>query len=738
LEQDRAFDTDGDSDGETPGTSSGGNASVPVEIKLPEAIEDADLVLNDLARLAALLRQSGSSSRFVRADESFDPKDPKHDELRSHLTRIVLFRPKTLNDRRGRLWSDLGPYPERLEEKQAYWSHLTRPDTNLFENDCGLTHIHQRLISANIRRSHRFAYSRQHGQKLEHMSRMSKTGRHADDTQGKHKAIAPHTKVWASGAESEASNPGTNEAPEKTNSIDGGRGHTGESVAETTASAIGTVSMDDLTKQTTPSQSTMTDFSTTGSRIRYPHPPKLRDGATVFRCPCCCITLPKTFTRRRRWRFESYQLLLDNRADSCLRKHIKEDILPYTCILSKCPDPDTLYAKKQTWMDHMLNDHNISSHWKCIICDDETEYHNESALTSHLAAKHAKAIPTHRIPMFLELCMQKIPEEVIACPLCDWVEDAESPIGKGLLLDHVAEHIHGFALRSLPWAPNGHEEMQARSTSTIAMERMNKWLTDCDAKLKNSSPEGTMPTLPKEPDSRVELSTQVYEAYDVYFDTHDYFAESLKGSSGAAMLSDSSKDSWDEDGASDSWAGSASGSIAGKDHDGSEDSGKDSPLPYFGDARGHGLWDEDEEESRLTESTSRRTPGRHLSRSSRARSMTRDWVEELQYVDPLEEYKNSIEKDLEGPFHPEPASAGQSGSSVTQAIPFENINMDVLQDRLSVLFGIGNWGSKVQNISPDAGQTGSHGIGPTTGLNVILTVPRRLTEVRCIAPMVIR
>ena len=50
--------------------------------------------------------------------------------------------------------------------------------------------------------------------------------------------------------------------------------------------------------------------------------------------------------------------------------------------------------------------------------------------------------------MLLSAWRREVPRQILACPICRFQSD-----NKNALLDHTAEHIHPFSLRSLPWAP---------------------------------------------------------------------------------------------------------------------------------------------------------------------------------------------------------------------------------------------------------------------------------------------
>jgi len=132
--------------------------------------------------------------------------------------------------------------------------------------------------------------------------------------------------------------------------------------------------------------------------------------------------------------------------------------------------------------------------------------------------------------MFTEMCEQRTVEEISSCPLCSWTEDADGFVTNDLLLEHVAEHIHSFALRSLPWAPD--KDDHDRITFERAFEKVEDWFAACNPDAESSDYKSTLP------------SAKPTKDLDQYFLTHEYFGESSRASSLAPTVS---SDEWDED-----------------------------------------------------------------------------------------------------------------------------------------------------------------------------------------------
>jgi hypothetical protein len=137
------------------------------------------------------------------------------------------------------------------------------------------------------------------------------------------------------------------------------------------------------------------------------------------------------------------------------RKHLIEDVLPYTCILEDCPCPMELYVNRQNWLDHMNKDHSGARHWICFACAEfeRPTFNKEDEFFDHLGHKHQSGIKASQIPVLLSAWSRTTPTNIQDCPLCPFQDNNAS-----VLLGHIAKEVHAFSLRSLPWGPQKNEE----------------------------------------------------------------------------------------------------------------------------------------------------------------------------------------------------------------------------------------------------------------------------------------
>ncbi|KAK6857347.1 protein phosphatase-1 [Apiospora arundinis] len=352
---------------------------------LTAMMRDVEQLINQLARLSIAIRNAGTASRFRKADKLFNSDDYR--DLQVYLENIVKARP---------------PGPNGV-------------GVDIFKND--ITPAQKRLIEANLRRRNRFVYAMRHAKKL------------AMETPKRPEKI-PLVPDWLNaGFEESMAIPSSDIEILNTDGIV-------PDLTETNASSLGTLPPL-LPARGPPSRATMTQITSTAAKVVYPKPPKTKTGLQQFKCPCCCQSLPLLYQESTQWKIEHG------------RKHLMDDIRPYTCILDDCPSPDTLYMLRSDWTKHIENDHRKS--WQCLHCSTPGTvprlFTTIEMLTQHIRGAHSEVVLEEHIAAVVSASLRPAPFGVSRCPLCDTAGTSDSDA----LFDHIAEHIHAFALQSLPW-----------------------------------------------------------------------------------------------------------------------------------------------------------------------------------------------------------------------------------------------------------------------------------------------
>lgn len=269
---------------------------------LLECIQTADTLLNDLVRLGVVIRRAAIRSHIEKADGKFLVEDPDLGVLKSHLVRVALYRPRHLEEIREMFWQRLGLKFFDMDISKQHIS-LQQFGVNagypLLLNEA--TAVQKRLITANLRRNHRFRYSQSHALKLD--GNRPRAGRSTDRTQDTTSTTTPEIGMADNlpGNSSEQPTNGTairlDPLPKELDP------NVKSNLSETTASAVDTNMMDAGRTSIGTSRQPGSEGTAVTSRIKtqYPRPPRVDHNA--YMCPCCCAPLRKKNSETRPWRF---------------------------------------------------------------------------------------------------------------------------------------------------------------------------------------------------------------------------------------------------------------------------------------------------------------------------------------------------------------------------------------------------------------------------------------------------
>ncbi|KID98430.1 Protein kinase-like domain protein, partial [Metarhizium majus ARSEF 297] len=359
---------------------------------LRNVITNIDSTIDSLAFIGVQIRRSGRNSRLRKVDGSFERNRDNYQKLRAHLACVVASKPTE-----GGRPADEGKEIHSMD----YFAELELPP------------IQHRLVEANLRRRHRFTEAQRHSQRLLDYSTKSSRPVGSQDVFAlarthPNQEVKPITQIRQMQARAAAA---ANEAP-----------------TVTATSASGLDSKWGGFRNSRRPGSTVTRITAITASATYPKARVSSDpDQRLVKCPCCCQAIPTTELEDSQW-----------------RKHVANDLCPYTCIHENCPTPYHLFVTQQEWNDHVMSDH--PPQWQCPCCGgDPPVFKSISGITAHLMSAHLDAASDS-----LEALLQEAELNVIGitkCPLCD----SEGPQDSPDLVEHVLQHIHDFSLRSLPW-----------------------------------------------------------------------------------------------------------------------------------------------------------------------------------------------------------------------------------------------------------------------------------------------
>lgn len=245
--QDRAF-SPWSEDSSSDSQSEDAHATrIPSASPLREIMYNIESMQDQLARIAVAVRRSGTRSRLQKADRRF--KAAEHRELEGHLV--------------GMLLTQLGHCPKERDSSK-------------------LNDVQLRLVRCNLKRRNRFLYSQQHSMGLDAHSVFRGDRKSAPKDAGAAKEQMVGGK------------------PDSSPSKDMPRHANSTVVTGTSASQVsGNIDLSQLGHASVAASSIV---STTAIDLDYPRPPRFKDGAHMFRCPCCCEALPVQTANKNRWR----------------------------------------------------------------------------------------------------------------------------------------------------------------------------------------------------------------------------------------------------------------------------------------------------------------------------------------------------------------------------------------------------------------------------------------------------
>ncbi|KAF2786668.1 hypothetical protein K505DRAFT_398312 [Melanomma pulvis-pyrius CBS 109.77] len=439
-----------------------------VNTRLLEAMKAIDTILNQLARVAVSIRRSGARSRLQKADQSF--KSEEHKELEDHLKAIVLLRP-------GMSLVEFNKSePDKVQQRLIRSKSSTSPSLSLRAEKL------ERVRSAA--KSTRMVTTVSQTKELHTEEPGAASQRSANTTQRPHFATQPQMPP--------------RQASEKT-------GTTASAISESFA----------IVQGPTPSQAAPTQVSITATKIDYPRPPlEAQEGALSFQCPCCCQMFPAMIAKGNRW-----------------KKHITDDVCPYTCVLEDCTKEEILYATKDAWKTHLIEDHRSTEYWVCFPCGDDTRLPTVADFISHTRQEHQETILEDQIPLLVPISKRSVPADIATCPLCDaWPSKECGEFDREALINHIAEEVHAFSLRALPWPPE-YDEGCSTERMGVAVHTVQDWLSRWGLMRPNA-------------EERLSYECQQKTSDPLhYFTSHPYFAESGRDDSSRQGDSDDSKQS---------------------------------------------------------------------------------------------------------------------------------------------------------------------------------------------------
>lgn len=243
------------------------DAITPLDNALTEGCKDIESLMDRLLDLGTLIRGSGQASRLFKADMTF--KEEAYAHLQRHLDFMLRFANlQCTTAEESKRWDGSESTTATMQE---WWNSLLRPD------QVG-------LITANLKRRHRFAYARKRATTLA----SSKKAPLVDLPPSPPAPTPPFQHIL----QEEVRIGESTAVPTQISA----------SVAEEQALQFRGEAVEAGIVDTDRSSAASTDVVLMSNKLRYPNAPRI-SSKRAFKCPCCSQVLPKrTGTNPKAWR----------------------------------------------------------------------------------------------------------------------------------------------------------------------------------------------------------------------------------------------------------------------------------------------------------------------------------------------------------------------------------------------------------------------------------------------------
>jgi tetratricopeptide (TPR) repeat protein len=137
-----------------------------------------------------------------------------------------------------------------------------------------------------------------------------------------------------------------------------------------------------------------------------------------------------------------------------------------------------LFVTRDEWKTHLRLDHRSSHYWECSACTDADNaivFSTPDDFMGHMQELH-RNVSDVDASRLLDICVRSDPISVKICPLCV-LESQSNDMDPETLLDHIGDHMHDFALQSLPWMDTP-ENISLKYLADETVSKITKWFNE--------------------------------------------------------------------------------------------------------------------------------------------------------------------------------------------------------------------------------------------------------------------
>ncbi|CUS12038.1 unnamed protein product [Tuber aestivum] len=147
------------------------------------------------------------------------------------------------------------------------------------------------------------------------------------------------------------------------------------------------------------------------------------------------------------------------------KKHVFEDLQPYSCLFSGCPEANTTSGSKHCWISHEFQHHRPQKA-TIFVCREpcNQRFAERSDMVHHIVYGHlAGAFLGSEVGGLVDACKTEVQLEKSICPFCqDEIEETKASIQS-----HVGDHLDEIALQVLQLDVNALSMIFERSITIL-------------------------------------------------------------------------------------------------------------------------------------------------------------------------------------------------------------------------------------------------------------------------------
>jgi nucleoside phosphorylase len=141
------------------------------------------------------------------------------------------------------------------------------------------------------------------------------------------------------------------------------------------------------------------------------------------------------------------------------RKHVSDELWPYTCHLRNCENVQPLFGTFQAWKIHISSGHGSLPKWECILCNPVIVFIDKTSFTEHAKLQHYDELDGENINDFIETFEMLEGPSLEQCPICSirayvWskrkLEEQDFDPLNATFIEHIGTCMHDFSLLALP------------------------------------------------------------------------------------------------------------------------------------------------------------------------------------------------------------------------------------------------------------------------------------------------